>query len=95
MRAFVGARCALLALICACSRDLVPSRYRKRHADDDQDGDAKQHGDALSGGKGRDGRSDGLTAVAAVTAAAEAVEEELRGQLQAKEEALRQGRAGI
>ena len=71
------------------TRYFPPKRYRKRHADEGQDGDAKQHGGAKSGGRGRDERSSGLTAVAAVTAAAEAVEEELRGQLQAKEEALR------
>ena len=48
----------------------------------------------MSSRDGNEGRQEGdgateFTAVAAVTAAAKAVEEELRGQLEAKDQALR------
>ncbi|CAB1120640.1 unnamed protein product [Ectocarpus sp. CCAP 1310/34] len=55
-------------------------RYRKRHESED---------DGKGGGGGDDDRQGELTAVGAVTAAAKAVEEELRAQLEAKDQALR------
>lgn len=65
------------------------ARYRKRHADEDAD-------ENKAGVAPRDGVHEGdggeFTAVAAVTAAAKAVEEELRGQLEARDQALRQAR---
>lgn len=74
-------------------------RYRKRHeAEEDggRSGDGDQRGGETDASSRNDkgGRQEGdcqtdFTAVAAVTAAAKAVEEELRGQLEAKDQALR------
>ncbi|CAM9974583.1 unnamed protein product, partial [Ectocarpus sp. 12 AP-2014] len=72
-------------------------RDRKRHeSEDDGKGGGGGHDDLQGGESSRDGsgrrersRSAELTAVAAVTAAAKAVEEELRAQLEAKDQALR------
>ncbi|CBJ29266.1 Hypothetical leucine rich repeat protein [Ectocarpus siliculosus] len=72
-------------------------RYRKRHESEDDGkgdgggGDDRQGGESSRDGSGRRQRSCSteLTAVAAVTAAAKAVEEELRAQLEAKDQALR------
>ncbi|CAM9980785.1 unnamed protein product [Ectocarpus sp. 12 AP-2014] len=72
-------------------------RYRKRHeSEDDGKGGGGGHDDLQGGESSRDGsgrrersRSAELTAVAAVTTAAKAVEEELRAQLEAKDQALR------
>lgn len=71
----------LIVFMCA-----LGARYRKRHAD--EDGDENKAGVASRDGV-REGDGRGLTAVAAVTAAAKAVEEELRGQLEARDQALR------
>ncbi|CAM9784123.1 unnamed protein product [Ectocarpus sp. 4 AP-2014] len=72
-------------------------RYRKRHESEDDGkgggggGDDRQGDESSRDGSGRRERSCSteLTAVAAVTAAAKAVEEELRAQLEAKDQALR------
>lgn len=71
-------------LVCA-----LGARYRKRHAD--EDGNENKAGVASRDGV-REEDGGGLTAVAAVTAAAKVVEEELRGQLEARDQALRQAR---
>lgn len=77
----------------ATSRSARRYRYRKRHeAEEDGNGgggDQRQgEGDGNKERRGRDHATE-LTAVAAVTAAARAVEEELRAQLEAKDQALR------